>query len=156
MSVCVRPCVGEDLPSLSSRYTPGMPLTLGRDFFFFIFFIFFSFFVGAVWSHEHAKCSDTCVGETLHRTQRVYGYNSNTAFSQTIGAMRIRNVSAFARLVEKHSSNQAAPGALASGAFASPLEPATHRAHVSLRVEKGCSVIELHNPEARNALTPYM
>jgi hypothetical protein len=84
--------------------------------------------------------------------------------------MRIRNISAFARFLENHSGTAAkavrhtsasqpqgaAAGARHADAFTSSTTSEKRRDRVSLRVENGCSIIELHNPEARNALTPHM
>ena len=72
-------------------------------------------------------------------------------------AMRIRNIAAFARFVESRSAPASGVAqALQLDAATSSLQPQTWRPHASLRLENGYSVIELHNPAARNALTPLM
>jgi hypothetical protein len=68
----------------------------------------------------------------------------------TFERMRIRSIAAFSRLIAHHSEHQPAMTGIP------PLKPAAGCASVSLVDADGYSVVELHNPQARNALTPQM
>jgi len=69
--------------------------------------------------------------------------------------MRIRNIAALSRLIAQHSEKYGALSGKTHSAIPS-VNSATRAAFVSFRAEDGYSLIELHNPQARNALTPLM
>ena len=69
--------------------------------------------------------------------------------------MRIRSISALSRLIAHHSEASGALSGKTHSAIPS-VNSATRGAFVSFRAEDGYSLIELHNPQARNALTPLM